>query len=332
MTDVPYRRTFVRLLGFLRPYRWSLLVSTILAVLSQAAAIAIVLVIGETIDGIEEQRGTDELFWVSRRDLGPGRRQGRLHVRAPDHLRPPGARDREGHARGALRAPAAPLVRLLRPPPDRPADVAGDRRPAVGPLLPRLRPDLLLPARAHRRLGDGRALRGRVAAGADRARDHAGDRRGRLPLQPRLASGPARGAAEARRRRDRDRGVDRRRPRRQGVRTGGAPPGAVRARVRRRLRADRPRVPPARPLRAAALVPAAARAGRRPPRRRADGGRRLARPRPVLRLQPAARDVDRAASQSWHVDRSGAKSDRVGRADLRGDGRARGCRRPARCR
>jgi len=64
VSAVPYRRTFVRLLGFLRPYRWSLLVSTVLAVLSQAAAIAIVLVVGETIDGIEEQRGTDDLFWA----------------------------------------------------------------------------------------------------------------------------------------------------------------------------------------------------------------------------------------------------------------------------
>ncbi len=58
MSDVPYRRTFLRLLGFLRPYRWSLLVSTILAVLSQAAAIAIVLLVGEAIDGIEAGRGT----------------------------------------------------------------------------------------------------------------------------------------------------------------------------------------------------------------------------------------------------------------------------------
>ena len=39
---------------------------------------------------------------------------------------------------------------LLRPPPDRPADVAGDRRPAGGAVLPRLRPDLLHPARASR--------------------------------------------------------------------------------------------------------------------------------------------------------------------------------------
>ncbi len=64
MSDVPYRRTFVRLLGFLRPYRWSLLVSTILAVLSQAAAIAIVLLVGEAIDGIEAGRGTTVLAWL----------------------------------------------------------------------------------------------------------------------------------------------------------------------------------------------------------------------------------------------------------------------------
>ncbi len=63
-SPVPYRRTFIRLLGFLRPYKGSLLVSTILAVLSQAAAIAIVLLVGEAIDGIEDQRGTGTLAWV----------------------------------------------------------------------------------------------------------------------------------------------------------------------------------------------------------------------------------------------------------------------------
>jgi ABC-type multidrug transport system fused ATPase/permease subunit len=64
VSEVPYRQTFVRLLGFLRPYRWSLLVSTILAVLSQAAAIAIVVLVAEAIDGIEEGRGTETLAWV----------------------------------------------------------------------------------------------------------------------------------------------------------------------------------------------------------------------------------------------------------------------------
>jgi ATP-binding cassette subfamily B protein len=64
VSAVPYRRTFVRLLGFLRPYKASLLVSTILAVLSQAAAIAIVILVGQAIDGIEAQRGTATLAWV----------------------------------------------------------------------------------------------------------------------------------------------------------------------------------------------------------------------------------------------------------------------------
>jgi ABC-type multidrug transport system fused ATPase/permease subunit len=40
VSAVPYRRTFGRLLGFLRPYRWSLAVSIVLAVLSQAAQFA----------------------------------------------------------------------------------------------------------------------------------------------------------------------------------------------------------------------------------------------------------------------------------------------------
>jgi ABC-type multidrug transport system fused ATPase/permease subunit len=40
MTAVPYRRTFGRLLGFLRPYKWSLAVSILLAVLSQAGQFA----------------------------------------------------------------------------------------------------------------------------------------------------------------------------------------------------------------------------------------------------------------------------------------------------
>jgi ATP-binding cassette, subfamily B, bacterial len=64
VSAVPYRRTFIRLLGFLRPYKGSLIVSTILAVLSQAAAIAIVLLVGEAIDSIEEQRGTATLAWI----------------------------------------------------------------------------------------------------------------------------------------------------------------------------------------------------------------------------------------------------------------------------
>jgi ABC-type multidrug transport system fused ATPase/permease subunit len=47
---VPYRRTFVRLLGFLKPYRLSLIVSIVLACGSQAAQIALVWVVGGVID------------------------------------------------------------------------------------------------------------------------------------------------------------------------------------------------------------------------------------------------------------------------------------------
>jgi ATP-binding cassette subfamily B protein len=49
--DVPrYRHTFARLLGFLRPYKLSLSVSILLAVLSQGAAIALIWLTGAVID------------------------------------------------------------------------------------------------------------------------------------------------------------------------------------------------------------------------------------------------------------------------------------------
>ncbi len=72
MSAVPYRRTFRRLLGFLRPYKRSLITSTILAVGSQAAAIGIVLLVGEAIDGIQAQRGTHTLSWVVAAIVGVG--------------------------------------------------------------------------------------------------------------------------------------------------------------------------------------------------------------------------------------------------------------------
>ena len=64
MSAAPYRQTFGRLLRFLGPYRRSLVVSTVLAVLSQAAAIGIVVLTSVAIDGIEEQRGTGFLAWI----------------------------------------------------------------------------------------------------------------------------------------------------------------------------------------------------------------------------------------------------------------------------
>jgi ABC-type multidrug transport system fused ATPase/permease subunit len=61
--QVPYRKTFVRLLGWLRPYKWSMVVSTVLAVASQAASIALVLLTTRVID--EAVRPRDErLLWT----------------------------------------------------------------------------------------------------------------------------------------------------------------------------------------------------------------------------------------------------------------------------
>ncbi|HSC90947.1 MAG TPA: ABC transporter ATP-binding protein [Gaiellaceae bacterium] len=61
--SVPYRKTFFRLVGFLRPYRWSMAVSTVLAVLSQLAAIALVLVTGDVVD--EAVKPQDErMLWL----------------------------------------------------------------------------------------------------------------------------------------------------------------------------------------------------------------------------------------------------------------------------
>ena len=48
MSAVPYRRTFARLLSFLRPYRRGLAISIVLAVGSQAAQIALIWVTGRT--------------------------------------------------------------------------------------------------------------------------------------------------------------------------------------------------------------------------------------------------------------------------------------------
>jgi ABC-type multidrug transport system fused ATPase/permease subunit len=49
VNDVPYRSTFMRLLGFLRPYRAGLVLSVVLAVGSQAAQIALVWITGRDV-------------------------------------------------------------------------------------------------------------------------------------------------------------------------------------------------------------------------------------------------------------------------------------------
>jgi ABC-type multidrug transport system fused ATPase/permease subunit len=57
----PYRRTFVRLVGFLRPYRWSLVVSIVLAVGSQAAAVAVAFLTGDALQEAVEAADRDRL-------------------------------------------------------------------------------------------------------------------------------------------------------------------------------------------------------------------------------------------------------------------------------
>ena len=63
----PYRRTFARLLGFLRPYKVSLIVSIFLAVGSQAAQIALYAVTGRVIDDAIRPHDHGELrllLWI----------------------------------------------------------------------------------------------------------------------------------------------------------------------------------------------------------------------------------------------------------------------------
>jgi ATP-binding cassette subfamily B protein len=65
VSAVPYRATFVRLLGFLRPYRVGLIVSILLAVGSQAAQIAIVWVTGrDAIDRSLLHHDMHRLWWT----------------------------------------------------------------------------------------------------------------------------------------------------------------------------------------------------------------------------------------------------------------------------
>ena len=64
MEEVPrYRRTFARLLGFLRPYKLSLIVSILLAVLSQGAAIALIALTGAVIDKALATHD-HEMLWI----------------------------------------------------------------------------------------------------------------------------------------------------------------------------------------------------------------------------------------------------------------------------
>jgi ATP-binding cassette subfamily B protein len=73
VSAVPYRRTFTRLLGFLRPYRVGLIASIVLAVGSQAAQIALVWVTGrDAIDGALIKHDTHRLTWTVAAIVGLG--------------------------------------------------------------------------------------------------------------------------------------------------------------------------------------------------------------------------------------------------------------------
>jgi ATP-binding cassette subfamily B protein len=65
VSAVPYRSTFVRLLGFLRPYRAGLLVSIVLAVGSQAAQIALIWVTGRDVIDVALVHHDTHRLWLS---------------------------------------------------------------------------------------------------------------------------------------------------------------------------------------------------------------------------------------------------------------------------
>jgi hypothetical protein len=64
VTEGPrYRTTFLRLLGFLRPYKWSMLVSIVLAVGQQAAGLIAVFLTG-SVAGALVQEEEHALVWL----------------------------------------------------------------------------------------------------------------------------------------------------------------------------------------------------------------------------------------------------------------------------
>jgi ABC-type multidrug transport system fused ATPase/permease subunit len=67
-----YRRTFLRLLGFLKPYKWSLIVSVILAVASQGAAVLIAFLTGNGLERAVQSGGTREIWLVGFAVLAAG--------------------------------------------------------------------------------------------------------------------------------------------------------------------------------------------------------------------------------------------------------------------
>ena len=268
-------RTFIRLLGFLRPYRRGAIWSVVLAGIAMLGTAAIPWLIGRAIDDIDagdKSRPRDAVRAARR-----GRpRAARLLGRAADRVGQGLARRRVRPAQRALRPPAGARARLLRPPADRPAHVARDGRPAVDPLLPRLRLRLDRPERADDPVRGGRDVRQGPGAGGAVARAGAVRGRRRLPLRAPLAPGPAGGPAAGRRADRRGGGERLRRPRGQGVRGRAAPARALPRRRPSRLRPGDVLDPPERLLPAVHRLPAPARPRGDPDRRRPPGDQRHA--------------------------------------------------------
>jgi ABC-type multidrug transport system fused ATPase/permease subunit len=71
-TRPPYRQTFVRLLGFLKPYKWSLIVSIVLAVGSQAGAMGIAYLTGTGLEKAISASSRHDLYTIAALVLAVG--------------------------------------------------------------------------------------------------------------------------------------------------------------------------------------------------------------------------------------------------------------------
>ena len=156
--------TFYRLLGFLSPYKRGVVVSWILASFAMAMSVLLPVLTGRAVETINKGARHTRLHELglalarpphaaAARPRDPGRGDGALgfHLLAAHDRRTGLTRRRVRPARAPLQPAAALGARLLRPPADRSVDVARDRRPARGALLPRLRPRVHPAVRAHDR-------------------------------------------------------------------------------------------------------------------------------------------------------------------------------------
>ena len=135
-------KTFNRLLGFLQPYKRGLGISWALASLAMVMTVALPELTGRAVAGDHERSGARPRPHSRRRAptsatrcscsrlviLAVGARALGLHVLASHDRRAGVAGGRIRPARADVRPAAAPRAGLLRPPADRAADVARDRR------------------------------------------------------------------------------------------------------------------------------------------------------------------------------------------------------------